>query len=252
MVAQVVAAAAVGDATARTVVDAFLDQMQADPQRAALAQALRGVIDHTDDPTRVDDLPDDQAALLAAVRRRLFFAAPPDPRSGEPMTQDLANTPDPIVDRVAELPDPQAVRVLQLVLERRGLTVDPFTALDQNRQLEEALAQPEILDEIVPDARATEGDLARTALIHLLHEDPTTESDIDRAIGITADGAETRDPLVMVGVGALVLLAFRADIDIARDPEKGWKFRFKTRGLSDSTIGKLLGELLGHLMPPKP
>ena len=158
---------------------------------------------------------------------------------------------DLIVDRFAELPDPQAVAVLQLVLERRGLTVDPSTVDEQNDHLREALAQPEILGGVQPDERATEGDLARTALTHLLHEDTAAEADIERAIALTADAGQARDPLLMLGVGALVLLAFRADIDIARDPEKGWMIRFKTRGLSDSTIGKLLGELVGHLLPPR-
>lgn len=160
-------------------------------------------------------------------------------------------TPDSIVDRLAALPDGQAVAVLQLVLERHGLTVDPFTADEQHDRLTEALAQPEITQQVTPTA-ASDGDLARTALAHLLDTDPTVATDVDRAIAVAAEPGRTRDPLVMVGVGALVLLAFRADIDIAHDPGKGWRFRFKTKGLSNSTIGKLLGELLGNLLPPKP
>lgn len=64
---------------------------------------------------------------------------------------------------------------------------------------------------------------------------------------MTADEGQTWDPLLMVGVGALVLLA----IDLARDPRKGRRFRFTARGLSDSTIGTLLGERLGTLLTPK-
>lgn len=157
-------------------------------------------------------------------------------------------THEPMIDRVAALPDDQAVAMLQLVLERRGLTVDPFTVDEQQAQLQEALAQPEITEQVTPTA-ATDGDLARTALTHLLDTDTTAEPDIERAIAITAEPSRTKDPLLLVGVGALVLLAFRADIDIARDPEKGWRFRFKTKGLSDSTIGELLGGLLGNLLP---
>lgn len=84
-------------------------------------------------------------------------------------------TPDVTVDRVAALPDPQAIAVLRLVLERRGLTVDPFTADEQTGFIKEALAQPEILDEVTHDARAADGDLARTALTHLLDTDTTAE-----------------------------------------------------------------------------
>jgi hypothetical protein len=151
------------------------------------------------------------------------------------------------IERVAALPDDQAVAVLELVLERRGLTVDPFTADEQQAHLQEALAQPEITDQVSPTA-ASDGDLARTALTHLLDTDPTAEPDVERAIALAAEPGQSRD-LVLVGVGALVLLAFRADIDLAYDPGKGWRFRFKTKGLSDSTIGQLLAELLGNLLP---
>jgi hypothetical protein len=148
-------------------------------------------------------------------------------------------TQEPI-DRIAALPDDQAVAVLQLVLERRGLTVDPFTADEQQAHLQEALAQPEITDQVTPTS-ASDGDLARTALTHLLDTDPTAEPDVDRAIALAAEPGQSRD--------LMVLLAFRADIDLAYDPGKGWRFRFKTKGLSDSTIGQLLAELLGNLLP---
>ena len=151
-------------------------------------------------------------------------------------------TPD-----VAALPDDRAVAVLQLVLERRGLTVDPFTADEQQDHLREALAQPEIAEQVAPTP-ASDGDLARTALAHLLATDPTAGNDVERAIALTADGGQERD-LLLVGVGALILFAFSTDMDIAYDREKGWRFRFKRKGLSDSTVGKLLGELLGNLLP---
>jgi hypothetical protein len=150
--------------------------------------------------------------------------------------------------QIADLPDEQAVAVLRLVLERRGLTVDPFTAGEQQAHLQEALAQPEITEQVAPTA-ASDGDLARTALTHLLDTDATVAADVERAVALTGQDTQTRDPLLLVGVGALVLLAFRADIDIAHDPGKGWRFRFRTKGLSDSTVGKLLGELLGNLLP---
>ena len=127
-------------------------------------------------------------------------------------------TPEPI-DRVAALPDDQAVAVLQLVLERRGLTVDPFTADEQQAHLREALAQPEITDRVAP-AAASDGDLARTALAHLLDTDPAAAADVEQAIALAGEPGQSRD-LLLVGVGALVLLAFRADIDIAHNPGHG-------------------------------
>ncbi len=69
-----------------------------------------------------------------------------------------------IADRVAALSDEQAVTTLALVLQRQGLTVDPFTHAEQQAHLREALDQPEITDSIEPTPGATRGDLARTAL----------------------------------------------------------------------------------------
>ena len=98
--------------------------------------------------------------------------------------------------------------------------------------------------------RATRGDLARTALTYLAETGDATRGLIDHAMGI-APRAD-RDPTLLLATGALVLLAFRADIDLAHEPGKGWKFRFRTKGLSDSTIGKLLGQLLGNFLNPGP
>ena len=47
-----------------------------------------------------------------------------------------------------------------------------------------------------------------------------------------------------------MLLAFRADIDLHREPGKGWTFRFRTKPLTDATIGKLLSQLLGNFLDP--
>ncbi|MDQ2707393.1 MAG: hypothetical protein M3Z25_07045 [Actinomycetota bacterium] len=157
-------------------------------------------------------------------------------------------SPVPTADRVAALSEEHAVATLALVLARQGLTVDPFTQDEQQAHLREALAQPEITASVAPEPGATHGDLARTALTQLAESDDTTRGLIEQAIDI-APRAE-RDPTLMLGVGALVLLAFRADIDIAHEPGKGWKFRFRTKGLSDSVIGKLLGQLLGTYLNP--
>ena len=45
-------------------------------------------------------------------------------------------------------------------------------------------------------------------------------------------------------------MAFHAEIKLERDPAKGWSFRFHTRPLKDSTIGKLLGQLMGIYQDP--
>ena len=153
-----------------------------------------------------------------------------------------------IADRVAALSDEQAVTALVLVLQCQGLTVDPFTQAEEEAHLREALDQPEITNSVEPTPGATRGDLARTALTYLAETDDATRGLIDHAMGI-APRAD-RDPTLLLATGALVLLAFRADIDLAHEPGKGWKFRFYTKGLSDSTIGKLLGQLLGNFLNP--
>ncbi len=156
----------------------------------------------------------------------------------------------PIVDRVAALSEEQAVRTLALVLHRHGLSVDPFTQAEQQAHLREALHQPEITASVSPQPGATRGDLARTALTHLADRDETTRGLIEHAMGI-APSVE-RDPTLLLGTGALVLLAFRADIELAHEPGHGWRFRFHTTGLSDSALSKLLSQLLGTFLNPHP
>ena len=150
-------------------------------------------------------------------------------------------SPAVLVDRIAALTDEQAVFVLQAVMERQGVSVDPFQLTEQQTHLQEALAQPEINNVVSPQIGATPGDLARTALTHLAEDDATAQL-IERAMALRPTGE--RD-LGLLLVGSLVLFAFRADITLARDPDKGWSFRFRTKPMSDSVIGKALSQLLG-------
>jgi hypothetical protein len=70
-----------------------------------------------------------------------------------------------------------------------------------------------------------------------------TKDLIQHAITRTAAPAQ-RDP-VTLAVGALVLYAFRAEINLHRDPAKGWSFQLRTKPISDTTLGRLLSQLLG-------
>ncbi len=160
----------------------------------------------------------------------------------------------PIVERIAALSDQDAVTVLALVAKRRHAPVDAVNADEQHARLREALAQPEIGETIPAEPDATEGDLARTALTHLVALDPSTTGVIDQAIDLAPRtlGDPTRDPTLGLATAALVLWVFHADIDLSHEPGKGWKFRFRTKGLSDTVIGKLLGQLLGAYTKPGP
>jgi tetratricopeptide (TPR) repeat protein len=80
-VAQFVAAiavAAAGDTDARAAVEPQLAAWEADPETAALAAALRQIVDGADNPTLDHDLPPDQAAFLAAVRQHLLSPDEPE------------------------------------------------------------------------------------------------------------------------------------------------------------------------------
>jgi hypothetical protein len=81
--------------------------------------------------------------------------------------------PAALPDRIATLADEHAVFVLQTVLQRQGMYVDPFQQDEDEGHLREALAQPEIADQVTPQLGATHGDLARTALTHLAEDDAT-------------------------------------------------------------------------------
>lgn len=146
-------------------------------------------------------------------------------------------------ERLTTLPDTQAVAALQLVIRRLGLPADPTELRDSQAHLIEALQQPDARELVEPDTSATDGDLARTALIHLAASNPESQDMVDRAVSIVT-GSREREP-VTFAVGALALLAFRTDVRLEHDPVKGWTFKLHVKPLSDSAVGKMLSQLLG-------
>lgn len=158
-------------------------------------------------------------------------------------------THDTIEQQIIELADAQAIAVLHLVLERQNGPIDQAALRQTEQHLAQALARPEMQDLAVPDPAAGPGALARTALTHLAAQDTATRDLIGKALTIPADPAERADPLTLT-IGALVLLAFRTDLRLERDPKKGWTFKLHTKPLSDSAVGKLLSQLLGTYLKP--
>lgn len=154
-----------------------------------------------------------------------------------------------LIDRIAALPDEQAIIARALVLERQGRAIDTFTQSTQQAHLCEAISRPEITDHIQPDPSATGGDLARTALGHLADSEPTTVPLVEDAISL-APMTQRDDPVktlgLTLGVGALVLLAFHADIDVRLQRIGGWTLEFRSKSVTDANIGKLLSQLLGY------
>jgi hypothetical protein len=145
-------------------------------------------------------------------------------------------------DRIDTLPDADAIAALRLVLERQGVPVDAAALRETEGHLAEAVEEAREL--AAPDPDATPGALARTALRHLAESDAETRDLVERAIAVGSGSRERFDPATL-GVGALVLLAFRTDIRLERDPGKGWMFKLHTKRLGDSTVGRLLSQLFG-------
>jgi hypothetical protein len=149
--------------------------------------------------------------------------------------------PDELLERIEGLDDRRAVAVLAAVLEHQGFQVESVATHETQAQVDEALHQPELADYATTSNTATAGDIARLTLAELARRDPNSAADITRAMALPAVG-EKFDPLTLA-IGALVLFAFHADIKLEKDPKKGWSFRFATKPLKDSTIGKILGGL---------
>lgn len=153
-----------------------------------------------------------------------------------------------LVSQIAVLDDGRAITALRLVLERQGQPVDPIDLRDAQDHLEQALNQPGVRQLAEPDPNATPGVLARTALEHLAGTDQAAADLVKHAIAHAAQPAQ-RDP-VTLAVGALVLYAFRAEVTLKRDPAHGWTFQLHTKPISDSTLVRLLGQLLGTFTKP--
>jgi hypothetical protein len=144
--------------------------------------------------------------------------------------------------RIARLGDEQSIGALALVLEQQGRRVDPFAFREAEGHLREALARPDLQEIATPQSDAQPGEIARTVLAHLAEKDDTRAL-VEHAITIPSR-ADRFDPATLA-IGALVLFAFHAEIELSHDPGKGWRFRFKTKPLKDSTIAKALGQLIG-------
>ena len=151
--------------------------------------------------------------------------------------------PAALASQIAALDDGRAITALRLVLERQGQPVNPIDLRDAQDHLQQALHQPGIRQLADPDPAATPGALARTALTHLAATGQATGDLIQQALTRATPPAQ-RDP-VTLAVGALVLYAFRAEITLHRDPAQGWTFALHTKPMSDTTLGRLLSQLLG-------
>jgi hypothetical protein len=145
-------------------------------------------------------------------------------------------------DTIDQLSDEAALIILALVLRRAGLTPDPFAPEPPEEQLRQALSQPDLPPLDTPlGPPPSDGEVARATLYYLAERDEHFHAAIQQVaarVGVPAE-IPTRDAGLFT-LGALVLLAMHADVELRKEPRKGWYFHFKVKPLPDAAIGKVL------------
>jgi hypothetical protein len=165
------------------------------------------------------------------------------------MTDPHTDTPEPPPEpppgeTIAALTDDQAVQALALVVyrDRPPTPADP----DLRSHLQQAARDTDPTGLPVRPG-ASEGDLARGTLGYLATTDRA--ADVERAVAITLGRPTERfDPATLI-IGGLVLLALQTEISLDRDPHGRWRFRFHKQPMSDTTLGTVLGQLIGAYNP---
>jgi hypothetical protein len=161
------------------------------------------------------------------------------------MTDPHTDTPaSPTGDTIAALTDDQAVQALALVVyqDRPPTPADP----DLRSHLQQAARRTDATGLPVQPG-ASEGDLARGTLGYLATTDRA--ADIKRAVSITlSQPTERFEPATLI-IGGLVLLALQTEISLDRDQHGRWRFRFHKHPMSDTTLGTVLGQLIGAYNP---
>ena len=244
------------DADAHTELDSFLTDTEADPDWAALVGVLRRIIAGDRD---TDQLLAGLDPVDTAITTRILDALtgrtesnPPEPNPEREMSDPVESPPNATQTVIAALTDTQAIQALALVVTRGKPPAPSDPELESH--LREAATNTTRANEttasdvsILPPT--TDADLARLALNYLA---TTAEyaADVDRAIAITRDQPTERfEPTTMV-IGGLILLALQTEVSLDRDQHGRWKFRFHKHHMRDTTLGTLLGKLIGTYATP--
>jgi hypothetical protein len=142
---------------------------------------------------------------------------------------------------IEHLDDQAAMAALELIPRRAGLAPDPFATDQPEDQLREALRQLDLLSFGSPQTPPpSDGDIARATLLYLAEQDATLRTSIAHVVSRSPGASEvaTRDAGAFA-LGALVLLAMRTDLELRKQPGKGWYFHFKLTPLPTSALGKV-------------
>jgi hypothetical protein len=157
---------------------------------------------------------------------------------------------DTLDNTIDQLNDEAAVGTLAVVLRRAGLAPDPFAPEAPEDQLRQVLSQPDLPPLDAPlGPRPTDGEVARATLHYLAEEDEHFRTAIQQMAargGVTAETV-TRDAGLFT-LGALVLLAMHADVEVRKESRKGWYFHFKMKPLPAAPLGKVLRLLYTKLL----
>lgn len=152
-----------------------------------------------------------------------------------------------LYQRIHELSDPRAVSLLEMVLRQAGLSPEPLADDMVKERLRQAFTQPDLAQlqlGPLPKKVASHGELARATLVYLAEEKQGFQAIVEQALSLELqqEQAPLRDSGMLI-LGALVLLALRTDLDIRKDPDKGWYFHVKVKSLKDAPVNKVLSLL---------
>lgn len=153
------------------------------------------------------------------------------------MTETPTGTDLPAV--IAALDDERALRALEIVVFQ-DRAPSPGQ-LPTSEELTEAATATDPTP--FETAAVSEPDLARAALTYLATQ-PDRVSDVRKAIDLSADATTRIEPVTLI-VGGLIVLALQTQISLSRDPQGHWRFTFHKHAMKDSTLGTLLGKLIG-------
>jgi hypothetical protein len=147
--------------------------------------------------------------------------------------------------QLLSLTEQDATTALELVLRRAGLTPDPFAADHTHDQLRAALHHTDLLSpRDIPAQPPSDGNIARMTLLYLAERDASCHADIEHLVAHSlAPGTAVTRYAGSFMLGAMVLLALHTDLELRKQPDKGWYFHVKVKPLPASTLGKLLSML---------
>lgn len=140
---------------------------------------------------------------------------------------------DALSEQINNLSDQAAIAMLELVLSRTGHAPDPFATDNPDDQRRQALGQPDLPSCGPPLTKPpSDGDLARATLLYLTERDASFRDAITPIVSRSPEFGEpfTRDAGAFA-LGALVLLALHTDLELRKQPGKGWYFHFKIKPL---------------------